>query len=84
MSTFAALDVSQAICSFLTRYALDRVGIETGPMAVWLWNELHDRGLPIICIDARHANAALKVRPNKTDRNDAAGLAQIIRTGWFK
>src|SRR5690349_24918096 len=53
-------------------------------MAVWLWNELHDRGLPIICIDARHANAALKVRPNKTDRNDAAGLAQVVRTGWFK
>jgi transposase len=74
----------EAISSFLTRYALDRVGIETGPMAVWLWNELHDRGLPIICIDARHANAALKVRPKKTDRNDAAGLAQIIRTGWFK
>ena len=39
---------------------------------------------PVICIDARHANAALKVRPNKTDRNDAAGLALIIRTGWFK
>jgi transposase len=58
--------------------------METGPMSVWLWNELNDRGLPIICIDARHANAALKVRPNKTDRNDAAGLAQIIRTGWFK
>jgi hypothetical protein len=58
--------------------------METGPLAVWLWNELHDRGLPVICIDARHANAALKVRPNKTDRNDAAGLAQIIRTGWFK
>ena len=53
-------------------------------MAVWLWNELHDRGLPIVCIDARHAHAALKMRPNKTDRNDAAGLAQIVRTGWFK
>ena len=24
------------------------------------------------------------MRPNKTDRNDAAGLAQIVRTGWFK
>ena len=35
-------------------------------------------------MDARHASAALKVRPNKTDRNDAAGLAQIVRTGWFK
>src|SRR5215471_9601196 len=76
----------EAISSFLTRHAsgLNRVGLETGPMAVWLWNELHDRGLPVICIDARHANAALKVRPNKTDRNDAAGLAQIIRIGWFK
>lgn len=75
-----------ALSSFLARHApgLERAGIETGPLAVWLWNELHDRGLPIICIDARHANAALKLRPNKTDRNDAAGLAQIVRTGWFK
>ncbi|MCC4300237.1 IS110 family transposase, partial [Aurantimonas coralicida] len=58
---------------------LERVGLETGPLAVWLWNEL-----PIVCIDARHANAALKMRPIKTDRNDAAGLAQIMRIGWFK
>ena len=36
----------QAIASFLTRYALDRVGIETGPMAVWLWNELYQ--VPLI------------------------------------
>jgi transposase len=58
----------EAISSFLTRHApsLDRVGLETGPLAVSLWNELPDRGLPIICIDARHANTALKVRPNKT------------------
>ena len=61
-----------------------RVGMETGPLAVWLWNELHDRRLPAVCLDARHAHAALKMRMNKTDRNDAAGLAQIVRTGWFK
>ena len=42
------------------------------------------RQVPIIWMDARHANAALKMRPVKTDRNDAAGLAQIVRTGWFK
>ena len=74
------------INAWLSRNALDlqRVGMETGPLAVWLWNELHDRGLPIICLDARHAHAALKMRPNKTDRNDAEGLAQIVRTGWFK
>jgi transposase len=58
--------------------------METGPLAVWLWNELHAKGVPVVCIDARHANAALKMRANKTDRNDAAGLAQIVRTGWFK
>lgn len=74
------------ISAWLARNAsdLERVGMETGPLAVWLWNELRDRGLPIICLDARHAHAALKMRPNKTDRNDAAGLAQIVRTGWFK
>jgi transposase len=63
---------------------LVRIGMETGPLAVWLWNELDAKGLPVVCMDARHANAALKMRPNKTDRNDAAALAQIVRTGWFK
>lgn len=64
--------------------AVARVGMETGPLAVWLWNELAMRGLPIVCLDARHANAALSMMPNKTDRHDAAGLAQIVRTGWYK
>lgn len=75
-----------AIADYLSKKAsgLVRVGLETGPLAVWLWNELAARQLPILCIDARHANAALKMRPVKTDRNDAAGLAQIMRTGWFK
>lgn len=76
----------EAIGTWLAQHApeLVRVGLETGPLAVWLWNELHDRDLPVVCLDARHAHAALKMRPNKTDRNDAAGLAQIVRTGWFK
>jgi transposase len=63
---------------------LVRIGMETGPLAVWLWNELMKRGLPIVCLDARHASAALSMMPNKTDRHDAAGLAQIVRTGWFR
>lgn len=63
---------------------LERVGMETGPLAVWLWNALTARQVPIVCIDARHANGVLKMMPNKTDRHDARGLAQIIRTGWFK
>lgn len=63
---------------------LERVGMETGPLAVWLWNALTACGLPIVCLDARHANGVLKMMPNKTDRHDARGLAQIVRTGWFK
>jgi transposase len=38
----------------------------------------------VICIDARHAKAVLKMQINKSDRNDAAGIARIMRTGWFK
>lgn len=63
---------------------LERVGMETGPLAVWLWNALTARQVPIVCLDARHANGVLKMMPNKTDRHDARGLAQIVRTGWFK
>lgn len=63
---------------------VERVGMETGPLAVWLWNALTERTLPIICLDARHAHGVLKMMPNKTDRHDARGLAQIVRTGWFK
>ena len=65
-------------------FNLERLGMETGPLAVWLWNALTERQLPIVCIDARHANGVLKMMPNKTDKQDARGLAQIVRTGWFK
>ena len=57
------------------------IGIETGPMTPWLVHELRSRGLDVICLDARHARAALRMQLNKTDRNDAEGLAQIMRTG---
>jgi transposase len=60
------------------------IGIETGPMTPWLVHELRSRGLDVICLDARHARAALRMQLNKTDRNDAEGLAQIMRTGWFR
>ena len=60
------------------------IGIETGPMTPWLVHELRLRGLDVICLDARHARAALRMQLNKTDRNDAEGLAQIMRTGWYR
>jgi transposase len=61
-----------------------RVGLETAPTSTWLWTELRRLGLPVICIDARHAKAVLKMQINKSDRNDAAGIARIMQTGWFK
>jgi transposase len=61
-----------------------RVGIETGPTSIWLTTELRVLGFPVICIDARHAKAVLKMQINKSDRNDAAGIARIMQTGWFK
>ncbi len=58
-----------------------RIGVETGPMTPWLVHELRGRGLDVVCLDARHASAALKMQMNKTDQNDVEGLAQIMRTG---
>jgi transposase len=61
-----------------------RIGLETGATSTWLWTELNKRGLPVICIDARHAKAALKMQINKSDRNDAVGIARIMQCGWYK
>ena len=61
-----------------------RVGLESGLLSTWLWHGLRALGLPVVCLDARHAASALKMQVNKTDRNDAAGLAQIVRTGWYR
>ena len=65
----------EAIAAFVRSKAprVVRIGLETGPTATWLWTELKRLGLPVICIDARHARAILKMRNNKSDRNDAAG-----------
>jgi transposase len=61
-----------------------RIGFETGAMASWLWHELRRVGLPVVCVDARHAHAALSTRMNKSDKNDARGLADLVRIGWFR
>ncbi len=63
---------------------LDRVGLEACSLTAWLHEGLRAAGLPAICIETRQANAAMKTMPNKTDRNDARALAQIMRTGWFR
>ena len=75
-----------AIVRALRRHApeVEKVGLETGPTSTWLWHELRAAGVAVVCLDARHAQAALSMRLNKTDRNDAAGLAQLVRMGWYR
>jgi transposase len=76
----------EVIASFLADKAPDavRIGLESGPTSTWLWHELRALGLPVICIDARHAKAALSMQINKSDRNDAAGIARIMQAGWYR
>ena len=64
--------------------AAKRVVFETGPLSVWFHHALTQEGLPAICIDARHAKAALDMAANKTDANDADGLAHLAEAGFFR
>jgi transposase len=75
-----------ALTNLLRKYAplAERIGFETGAMASWLWHELRRVELPVVCIDARHAHAALSVRMYKSDQNDARGLAELVRVGWYR
>ncbi|MCF8710244.1 IS110 family transposase [Rhizorhapis sp. SPR117] len=65
-------------------FPLERVGLEAGSLSPWLCHELLGERWPVICIETRHTKAALKAQNVKTDRNDARGIAHIMRTGWFK
>ena len=62
----------------------DRIGLEAGPLSQWIYAGLVEIGLAAICVETRHMHAALSARINKTDRNDARGIAQMMRVGLFK
>jgi transposase len=74
--------ITETLCA--RRVSIERIGMETGPLAVWLFHALLALGMPIVCLHARHVHAALAVQLNKTDGNDAAGIAQLIRSGWYR
>jgi transposase len=76
----------KAIIGFLRgeRRRYVRVGLETGNMSSWLYEGLSKARLPVVCVDAEHASVSLKTQRNKTDRNDAQGLAAIMRSGAYK
>jgi transposase len=76
----------EALLQVLTKtiYRFKRVGLEAGPLSQWLYSVLAEAGLPVICVETRHMRAALKSRINKTDRNDARGMAQMMRVGLYR
>jgi transposase len=65
-------------------YHFKRIGLEAGPLSQWLFSALAEAGLPVICVETRHMRAALKAQINKTDRNDARGIAQMMRAGLYR
>jgi transposase len=65
-------------------YHLKRIGLEAGPLSQWLYSAIAEAGFPAICVETRHMRAVLKAQINKTDRNDARGMAQTIRAGLYR
>ena len=61
-----------------------RIGLEAGPLSQWLFSALAEAGLPVICVETRHMRAVLQAQINKTDRNDARGIAQMMRAGLYR
>ncbi len=75
-----------ALAAFLrgTSLAFDRIGLEAGPLSQWLHAGLSAASLPVVLIETRHVKAALSAMTVKTDRNDARGIAHLVRLGWFR
>jgi transposase len=65
-------------------WKLERIGLEAGPLSQWLFSGLAESGLPVVCIETRHTRAFLQAQVNKTDRNDARGIAQMMRVNLFR
>lgn len=63
---------------------IEHVGLETGGLSQWLYDGLTREGFSVSVMEARHVRAAFAAMRVKTDRNDARGIAQLVRLGWFK
>ncbi|WP_245321792.1 transposase [Bradyrhizobium sp. LTSPM299] len=65
-------------------FDLERIGLEAGPLSQWLYAAMREAGLAVELLETRHVRDAFKAMPVKSDRNDARGIAQLIRLGWFR
>jgi len=65
-------------------FRFKRIGLEAGPLSQWLFSALGEAELPVICVETLHMQAVLKAQINKTDSNDARGIAQMILVGLYR
>lgn len=65
-------------------FGLERVGLEAGPLSQWLFAAMREAGLAVELLETRHVRKAFEAMPVKSDRNDARGIAQLMRLGWFR
>ena len=75
------VDIAECLAGF--PHPIERAGFEAGTMSQHLFFGLQAMGFDVVCMEARQVNAALSAMRNKTDKNDARGIAQVLRTGWF-
>src|ERR1700734_619201 len=66
------------------RLSVVRIGLEAGPLSQWLYAAMKEAGLAVELLETRHVRTALETMPVKSDRNDARGIPQLIRLGWFR
>ena len=62
----------------------ERIGLEAGPLSEWLVRGLYDAGFEAVLMETRQVRAALSSMTVKTERNDARGMAHLLRMGWFR
>ena len=65
-------------------FGLERIGLEAGPLSQWLFTAMKEAGLAMELLETRHVRKAFEAMPVKSDRNDARGIAQLMRLGWFR
>jgi transposase len=63
---------------------VERIGLEAGPLSQWLYAALREASLAVELLETRHVRDAFKAMLVKSDRNDARGIAQLMRFGWFR
>jgi transposase len=80
------LSEPEALIAWLKGLGFDlaRIGLEAGPLSQWLYAAMRDAGLAVELLETRHVRDAFAAMPVKSDRNDARGIAQLMRLGWFR